>query len=160
MASWSYAIYQKIAMRHSSSGQLGDGLDWLDKWGADGRVDVYFGVYPRTRSAGTADTVAPEVSWLFCDLDGSEMPIPQALAPTIIVESGTPGHFHCYWHLTQPIAITEAERANRALARALGGDLNATDRARVLRLPGTVNSKNRAQSRSHPLRSRCYIRRG
>ena len=120
---------------------LGDELSWLDKWGAGGRVDMYFGVYPRTRSAGTADAVAPEVSWLFSDLDGSDMPMPQALAPTIIVESGTAGHFHCYWHLTQPIAVAGAERANKALARALGGDLNATDRARVLRLPGTINSK-------------------
>ena len=125
---------------------LGDGLDWLCKWGPGGRVDVYFGVYPRTRSAGTADAVAPEVSWLFCDLDGSERPMPQALAPTIIVESGTAGHFHSYWHLTQPIDVATAESANRALARALGGDLNATDRARVLRLPGTVNSKTGRQA--------------
>jgi len=129
---------------------LGDGLDWLCKWRPDGRVDVYFGVYPRTRSAGTADAVAPEVSWLFSDLDSSERPFPQALAPTIVVESGTPGHRHLYWRLTQPVGIAQVESLNKALARALGGDLSATDKARVLRLPGTVNSKtNREAAVTH-----------
>jgi hypothetical protein len=120
---------------------LEDGLDWVDRWGPDGRVDVYFGVYPRTRSAGTANAVAPLVSWVYADLDASEASIPQVLAPTIVVESGSPGHRHVYWHLTEPIAIAEAERLNKALADVLGGDTNATDRARVLRLPGTINSK-------------------
>lgn len=127
-----------------------DDLSWLRKWGPDGRADVYFGVYPRTRSAGTADAVAPEVTWLYSDLDGSERPMPQALAPTIVVDSGTAGHKHCYWRLRQPVGVAEAEAANKALARALGGDLNATDRARVLRLPGTVNSKtNREAAVTH-----------
>ena len=66
---------------------LGGGLSWLDKWGVDGRIDVYFGVYARIRSAGTADAVAPEICWLFSDLDDSEKPMPQALAPTIDRES-------------------------------------------------------------------------
>jgi hypothetical protein len=120
---------------------LGAGLDWVDKWQPEGRVDTYFGVYPRTRSAGTADAVAPQVSWLFADLDGSEVSLPQALSPTIVVESGTPGHRHCYWQLAQPTDLARVEALNKALARMVGGDLNATDRARVLRLPGTINSK-------------------
>jgi len=120
---------------------LGDDLDWVHRWSPEGRVDVYFGVYPRTRSAGVADAIASQVSCLFCDLDDGRAGLPQALAPTITVDSGTPGHVHCYWRLARPVAVADAESANRALARALGGDVNATDRARVLRLPGTINSK-------------------
>ncbi len=127
-------------------GALDDDLTGLCRWGTDLGVNVYFGVYPRTRKEGTADAVAPQVSWVFCDLDGDGRPMPQALAPTIVVDSGSPGHKHCYWRLTNLVAVAHAEKVNRALARALGGDPKATDRARVLRLPGTVNSKTNRQA--------------
>jgi hypothetical protein len=117
------------------------GFGWLDVWEPDGRVDAYFGVYPRTKSAGTADAIAPQVWWLYADQDVSEVPIPPMLAPTIMVESGTPGHRHYYWRMAEPVAVATAEAANKVLAHALGTDLSATDRARVMRLPGTINSK-------------------
>lgn len=109
-----------------------------------GDLNVFVGVAPRTRQEGTAGAV--ERVWvLWADLDG-----PSALEllrdfrplPSIVIRTGSQDHAHAYWPLRQPISGTWAQRANRRLALALGGDLNATDAARVLRPAGTLNHKH------------------
>lgn len=80
------------------------------------------------------------------ELDFQTLPIP----PTIIVRSGH--GLHLYWVLAEP--SWELERA-AALLKAIayqlrdwGGDDGATDIARVLRLPGSLNLKDP----NHPVR--------
>jgi len=68
-----------------------------------------------------------------------------AVIPSVIVDSG--GGYHCYWLLASPFIF--AEQADRERARLLqaawtryvGSDGGAKDLARVLRVPGTLNSK-------------------
>jgi hypothetical protein len=66
------------------------------------------------------------------------------LRPTILIDSG--GGFQPYWLFREPVELNSAnlpqlERINKGLALALGGDVGATDAARILRLPGTFNMK-------------------
>ena len=64
------------------------------------------------------------------------------MRPAILIASGTPGHLHAYWPLTQPVSITAAETANRRLAAQLGADAGAvTNAATILRPPGTYSFK-------------------
>ena len=60
----------------------------------------------------------------------------------MIVKSG--GGAHLYFILDEPVGhnqIGRVEDANRRIAAVLGGDLNACDASRILRIPGTVNIK-------------------
>lgn len=64
--------------------------------------------------------------------------------PSIIVSSG--GGWHGYWMLTRPLQITDlnrdtVKRTLKGMAKALGSDTTVADLARVLRLPGTINTK-------------------
>ena len=65
--------------------------------------------------------------------------------PSVIVDSG--GGYHCYWLLTIPFrpnsepARERLRDAIRAFVSAVGGDKGAKDLARVLRIPGTLNTK-------------------
>jgi hypothetical protein len=72
------------------------------------------------------------------------------LRPSLLVDSG--GGFQPYWLFREavgltPETITRLEEINRGLAQALGGDMAATDAARILRLPGTFNLKISGQPR-------------
>jgi hypothetical protein len=68
-----------------------------------------------------------------------EAPQPRQLGR--LVDYSGSGGAHAYWRLAQEAEPAELEAANRKLARQLGGDLASTDRARVMRLPGSVNRK-------------------
>jgi len=62
--------------------------------------------------------------------------------PTMMVLSG--GGIHAYWVLPIPLSndyLDCWERIQRHLTDAFGGDSQANDCARVLRLPGTISSK-------------------
>ena len=65
------------------------------------------------------------------------------LEPSAVVESG--GGLHLHWFLKNPLdPQVEGKRVEvvlRRLAERLGGDRNACDVSRVLRLPGTQNFK-------------------
>jgi hypothetical protein len=70
----------------------------------------------------------------------STLPIP----PSIVVFSG--GGLHLYWLLKEPLPAQEyrerLEALNKQLAAVLAGDGSATDVCRLMRLPGTTNSKH------------------
>jgi hypothetical protein len=105
-------------------------------------LNVFVGVCPRVREAGTVDAV--ERCWvLWVDVDG-EHPLHRLAGsrpwPSIVVRTGS-GGAHAYWPLREPLDPAHAQRANRRLALATGGDMNATDAARILRPPGTLNHK-------------------
>jgi hypothetical protein len=60
--------------------------------------------------------------------------------PQLVVYSGS-GGAHAYWRLAVALPARELEAVNRKLAHHLGADLCSTDRARIMRLPGTHNHK-------------------
>ena len=93
------------------------------------------------------EVLAGRVAWV--DLDE-----PEALErlrqfphrPELVVYSGS-GGAHAYWRLARVTDPEEIEAANRTLAHALGGDQASTDRARIMRLPGTINGKAGREAR-------------
>lgn len=105
-------------------------------------TDVYVGVLPRHERAGGSDALGQ--AWaLFVDLDDAEQGA-AALAgfdpwPHVVIRSGR--GLHAYWSLREPLDARHVRQANRRLAHHLGADMNATDAARILRPPGTLNHK-------------------
>ncbi len=111
--------------------------------------DVYFGVCPRIRPRGDKDSVT-HAPGLWVDLDFKKFQDGEAgalrklaefpLPPTWMVATG--GGFHLYWHLRQAaLADAAFEGRLKGIVRALDADPAATDRSRVLRIPGTFNHK-------------------
>ena len=124
--------------------------------------NVYFPVHPLKgkprKGRGERDDVAA-INCLFAEFDcsdGKEAAAATMAAllravhkltppPTFVVNSG--GGFHCYWLLNDPLLLARPEDVQRAQAvqrawvRLVGGEQDATDLARVLRVPGTSNVK-------------------
>lgn len=107
------------------------------------RTDVYVGVCLRNRRAGGRNAI-DRAHLGFVEIDKPDA-VDRLRAfqhqPTAIVLSGSPGHAHAYFALSEPIAVPELERANRRLAHALGGDLASVDSARILRPVSSWNHK-------------------
>src|SRR5215216_4366302 len=82
---------------------------------------------------------ATAVHSLWGDLDGAKVPEGET-APTAVIQS-SPGHYHCYWRLTDPIPPEAAELLNKRLALATAADPSGFDLTQLLRVPGTVNYK-------------------
>lgn len=109
-------------------------------------ADVYFGVAPRIEESAKAAAVV-EVPALWADIDTDEARAGLArfpLPPSMVVRSGSGKNVHAYWLLDHPIPAEDAERLMNALAPKIGSDARVTDRARILRVPGTLNHKNGA----------------
>lgn len=123
-----------------SPGLTETGLQTLHRT-LDGRADVYFGVIPRRREQGTANAIAPAATAVWCDYDdASTLPV-LPLAPSAVVET-SPHKYQIFWLIDRAMAdLGHLEHLNRTIARQVGGDLTACDRARVLRLPGFQNLK-------------------
>lgn len=82
--------------------------------------------------------------------------------PSIIINSG--GGLHVYWALEAPVDISEGQPARDAVAAALkalvgvlAGDMKSTDLARVMRLPGTLNTKEELLARYGGKPSLCAV---
>lgn len=108
-----------------------------------GTWDMFVGVAPRSRKEGTKAAVRGVwAAWVDLDVpDAADRLAHFELEPSLVVSSGTPGHLHAYWPLTEPAEPEAIERVNRALARRLGADPAAVDASRLMRLPGTPNCK-------------------
>lgn len=68
------------------------------------------------------------------------------LQPSVIIDSG--GGLHCYWLLANTVTVTEdnreyLKRMQYAWVDLVGSDPDAKDLARVLRVPGTFNRKEK-----------------
>lgn len=108
--------------------------------------NIYVGMMTRTRKRGKLqDTGKTRVLWL--DFDDVESLIevefkldmkglPQ---PSMIVDSGH--GYHIYYVLDEP-AGREVEPVIKEMAYTLGADSKATDLARIMRVPNTMNVKN------------------
>lgn len=106
-------------------------------------TDAYVGVLARTRPDGGAASVVPQarVIWVECDTEESVVRLLEhPIQPTMIVRSSR-GKAHAYWSLRTPLDTELIVRANKRLAYHLGADMRATDKARILRVPGTWNHK-------------------
>ena len=122
---------------------------------------VYFGVATRDEAGrGGKREHCRELpaAWTEIDLEKFGMSVEVAvgillacpLPPSVIVFSGH--GLHVYWLLAAPLSVTYApfgedaekarvERVTRSFVRIFRGDPNAVDLTRVLRLPGTHNTK-------------------
>ncbi len=133
--------------------------------------NIYMGIVPR-ESGGKHRVPEPAfASSLWVDIDvGSGKPnknIAEALArirkfgikPTIVIKSGY--GIHAYFSLKKPtkLSMGTVKELLRGMAEAVGGDLQAAEVARLLRMPNTLNWKKRKPKRCEVLRlksKRCY----
>lgn len=126
-------------------------------------ANIYFGVTHRDGYGGKAANCTMATT-LWADLDGKdwnpEFPIAGkeaalthlrqladgGLLPSIIVDSGH--GYHAYWLLRTPYIFSSDERRAEfvdvlgRLATLVKGDRSVADVARVMRLPGTMNTKD------------------
>lgn len=116
--------------------------------------DLYYGVGTRLCREQSAQSVH-QIPAVWVDVDtkdfDSEEKAKEALwfrAPfragfwTTIVKTG--GGYHAYLRLKEPAEKEDFQKIvaiNRAITKDIGGDIRATDIARILRLPGTLNRK-------------------
>ena len=133
--------------------------------GAGPREEAFVGVAPRTHRRGDKHAIAHSC-FLWVDVDEpGELPALWALLAErpchLLIESGGSGGAHAYWKLAEPLAATQVEpttgeaiepieQANLRLIHRLGvdadgrpcvADVACHERARVMRLAGTVNYK-------------------
>lgn len=104
------------------------------------QTDVY--ICPTLRSSPGRRSEFNELEGyaVFADLDGGV--IPADLLPwTELIASGTPGHYHAYINLTEPVSLERIEKLNYALKTVAKGDHKWRE-STVLRLPGTLNNKH------------------
>lgn len=117
--------------------------------------NVYFGACPRNKREGSKGAIK-NIHALWADMDGKDFKGGKEealkrlndfpLRPTAIVDSGH--GYHAYWILKEdevinnPEDIVRIESYLKRLAVILGADIQATEIARVLRLPGTYNIKD------------------
>ncbi len=110
---------------------------------------LYFGVATRDGAGGEKANIV-DIPALWADVDYKDTPKETLkdrmskfpFRPSMAVFSG--GGVHLYWILREPAGkddIETVEDVNRRIASVIGGDLNACDAARILRIPGTVNHK-------------------
>jgi hypothetical protein len=128
----------------------------MDSWiELQRKHNVYIGVATRAHAHGGTKKHCLRLTALFVDLDLTDFEEDEgraraalercALRPSIIVATG--GGFHAYWLLSEPLELTDptsgelAEQLLRGFAAYLGGDFQAAELARVLRVPGTLNHK-------------------
>ena len=113
-------------------------------WCAHEGLGAYFGVLPRqVYGSGTAEHVTVgAVAWV--DIDARVKLAREALrellfAPSAIVHTGR--GVHAYWLLSEPHEATTCARLSGQLAELVDGD-RTSDPARLLRLPGSRNTKH------------------
>jgi hypothetical protein len=110
-------------------------------------LEVFVGPVPRTDPRGRKDAAADShLAWIDIDRPGELHRLWRfAHPPHLVVASGS-GGAHAYWRLAEPLPAQPLEgrwieRANLRLAYHLAGDRASVDRARVMRVPGSVNHK-------------------
>jgi hypothetical protein len=106
------------------------------------RGDIYVGAALRSDRKGSADTImGTNCLWADCDSVSAVEQLADFPVPTLTVRSGTGDNLHAWWALSAPLPAEHVKRANRRIAYRLGADMRATDLARIMRPPGTLNFK-------------------
>ena len=106
--------------------------------------DTYVGVALRDRRSGGRDAVSrSRVLFVEVDAQAARALLDRApRPPSMALASGSPGHLHAYWLLSEAVSGPEVKSANRKLAYRVGGDLASVDETRILRPPETRNFKH------------------
>jgi hypothetical protein len=127
-------------------------------------ANVYFGVHPvyeipkmnsrgepaKPKAVRTQVEYVAAINCLFSEFDqdkGATLETIENLNPRPSAVIGSGGGWHCYWMLADPFVIDGPESLERAKqaqygwVEFTGGDPDAKDLARVLRVPGTFNYK-------------------
>lgn len=120
-------------------------------------LNTYFSVHPSTVKRPIYEKLHIEdvaaINCLYAEFDagtGSKSTLFSHVAdlepqPNVIIDSG--GGYHAYWLLLEPVVIgvdisrDDAQKLQYAWNQMVGGDPNVKDLARVLRIPGTLNTK-------------------
>jgi len=132
-------------------------IGWITAQNRSGR-GVYFGPNPRAsvRGSGFAGTHLDKDTALArsCFVDFDDAASSEALTriraaglpePSIVIASGRSTGTHAYWILREPTDDFGAwRRAQTALIESLGSDPVVKNPSRVMRLPGTHNTKHDA----------------
>jgi hypothetical protein len=123
----------------------------VDAHKADHQSGLYFGVVRRDTFGSGKKYNCLEATTLWADIDCKNIgmdeeqaiksiyALPGCLQPSALIQSG--GGLHCYWFLDKPCSDHGLiEEYNAGMADLVSGD-GIGDIARVLRLPGSINSK-------------------
>ncbi len=130
------------------------------------RGNVFFGVLPRIGESGKGADV-PLAGCLWCDVDGGtegvegaksllEVALRSGKLPPPHVQIVSGNGLHLYWNLSEPVPLDTDEARQRfkallqRLCKVIGGnsegahaDLARCDVASILRVPGTLNHKQK-----------------
>lgn len=119
-------------------------VDQLQSYEVPMDKNIYYGPYSRLRRNGTAKG-CKTTGTLWTDYDN--MDISQVKSNIVDVGLPTPsiyvnsGHgIHAYWLLDK--RVTETKDILKVMAVSTGADTKATDKARVMRLPSSMNVKD------------------
>ena len=107
-------------------------------------ADVFIGCAARiSYTSGTLkDIERVWCLWVDCDTaEASAMLRRFRPRPSLVTASGGVDRLHGYWALNCPLSVEGADRANRRLRNAVGGD-DVCDATRVLRPIGSLNHKH------------------
>ena len=118
--------------------------DHADHWAP--KRDVYYGVLPRGAKQGDGLSIRNTTAVLWGDYDPKVMAKRDLFTvltklsppPQIVVDSGS--GYHVYWLLEQEVDFDAARMVMNEIAAQTGGD-HVSDKARILRVPGTLNHK-------------------
>ena len=114
--------------------------------------NIYFGVYSRFRKDGKAQSCnTTKALWVDYDAGMEGLTVYERVKkvqsnikaaglpePSVLVSSGN--GIHAYWILKE--RQQEVQEILKAMALATNGDMRATDKARIMRLPNTLNVKD------------------
>ena len=131
-------------------------LHFIARYDRPGR-SLYFTVATLKEGTTRSKETVQSACWVWAEVDFKDHPgVPpeeilrriQAapLPPTLIVASGH--GYHLYWRLNEPLdaapgkAQQDLEEGLKLACRYVGGDTNATEAARLLRLPRSCNRKD------------------
>lgn len=146
------------------------------RWDGEGR-GMFFGVCTRSTGSHTGRRAdLAECPALWADIDTAKLGLnkdrvlsalrPLPFPPSVIIDSG--GGLHAYWLLNEAIDVTagtpDGEDTETAITSALkqlagicAGDLNVCDLARVMRLPGTLNTKREVMTANGGTPAICRV---
>jgi P4 family phage/plasmid primase-like protien len=146
------------------------------RWNLEGR-GMFFGACTRVTGSHTGRRVdLAECPALWADIDTGKMGMdkdtvvsalrPLPFPPSVIIDSG--GGLHAYWLFSEAIDVRadveDAETTEEAITSALkqlagicAGDLNVCDLARVMRLPGTMNTKTDVMEANAGKPAQCQV---
>ncbi|UXO93858.1 primase [Pseudanabaena phage Pan2] len=101
--------------------------------------DLYFATSSYGQEYRRKDDPVARTRVVYADVDGQN-PDDFRLPPSILVES-SPGHYHAYWLLNEPVDTATASDLSTRIAKAHSLDASSGIQTKLLRVPGSLNTK-------------------